>query len=67
MSDDNSLDGFFAAQEALSRLTPAQLDALDTELRWIRAQREAGRLPSPEKLVAKAPTYLRVLAYMGDD
>ncbi len=67
MSDDNSLDGFFAAQEALSRLTPDELHALDMEMRWIEAQKATGRLPSPEKLVAKAPTYLRVLASMGDD
>ena len=67
MSDDDSLDGFFAAQEALSRLTPEQLRELDEELRWVRAQQASGRLPSPEKLVAKAPIYLRLRADMGDD
>jgi hypothetical protein len=67
VSDENPLEGFFEAQEALSRLTPEQLAAFDKEAVWIRKQIAAGRTPSPEKLVAKAPIYLRLLADLGDD
>ncbi len=67
MSDENPLEGFFEAQEALSRLTPEQLTAFEKEAVWLRKQIAAGRTPSPEKLVAKAPIYLRLVADLGDD
>lgn len=67
MSAENPLEGLFEAQLALSRLTPEQLAAFDKEAVWIRKQIAAGRTPSPETLVAKAPIYLRLLADLGDD
>jgi hypothetical protein len=43
------------------------LAAFDKEAVWIRKQIAAGRTPSPETLVAKAPIYLRLLADLGND
>jgi hypothetical protein len=54
------------AQFVLSRLSPEQSDALDDEIRWLRMRQAAGRIPSPEKLVAKAPIYLGLVTQMKD-
>ena len=62
--DDDWLSELVNAQEALSRLTPEELSAFDEEAKWLRKQMQADRMPSPEKLVAKAPVYLRLLTWM---
>ncbi len=62
MNDFDRIAMFVDLQNALSRLIPEELDALYVELRWIQAQKDKGRLPSPEKLLAKAPIYMRILA-----
>lgn len=67
MNDFDRIAMFVDMQNALSRLTPEDLDALDVELRWVQAQKEKGRIPSPEKLVANAPIYLRILASIDHD
>ena len=67
MNDFEWIADFVDTQNALSRLTAEELAALDTELRWVEKQKAAGRVPSPEKLVAKAPIYLRLLTWLDDD
>lgn len=67
MNDYDRIALFVEMQNALSRLTPEELADLDVELQWVQKQRAAGRIPSPEKLVANAPLYLRVLTWLDDD
>lgn len=67
MNDFERMANFVDTQNALARLTPEELATLDVELQWVQKQRAAGRIPSPEKLVAKAPLYLRVLTWIDDD
>lgn len=69
MSDDDfdSIAKFVETQNALARLTPEELAVLDVELQWVQKQKAAGRLPSPEKLVANAPLYMRVLTWLDND
>lgn len=62
MNDFERIAQFVDMQNALSRLTPEQLQALDSELAWVQKQKDRGCLPSPEMLLAKAPIYMRLLA-----
>lgn len=66
MNDFERIARLVDMHNALSRLSPEQLQALDTEVAWVQAQKAKGRIPSPETLVARAPIYLRVLAMIGD-
>ena len=63
--DEERIGRMVEIQNALSRLTPEQLEAFDAEGRWIRKQIAAGRIPSPEKLFEKAPIIMRLLANLG--
>jgi hypothetical protein len=67
VNDFDRISMFVDMQNALARLTPEELTALDAEVLWVEKQKAAGRVPSPETLLAKAPFYMRVLADLGDD
>ena len=67
MNEFDRIAMFVDMQNALARLTAEELAALDAELLWVEEQKETGRIPSPEKLLAKAPLYVRVLAWLDEN
>lgn len=67
MNDFDRIDQLVEIQNALSRLTPEELRTLEVEGRWVERQISAGRTPSPEKLLEKAPLSMRLVADLYPD